>query len=102
MPIISVIQTHLSRHFHLAVDFLGLRRGGSWSQPVNQARNLDEQFGQSKRVIELAVGKKTTIGDVAAGEFQLQAPVAIDPERLQFRFTHRVRHDRAPSIAAMY
>jgi hypothetical protein len=24
-----VIQTHLSRHFHLAVDFLGLRRNGS-------------------------------------------------------------------------
>ena len=66
-------------------------------------QNLSAQFGQSKRVIELAVGKKTTIGrDVAAVEFQLQAPVEIDPERGQFRFTHRVRHDRAPSIAARY
>jgi hypothetical protein len=29
-------------------------------------------------------------------EFQFEAPVEIDPERLEFRFTHRVRHDRAP------
>ena len=30
-PIIPVIQTHLSCLFHLAVDFLGLRRDGFWS-----------------------------------------------------------------------
>ena len=33
---------------------------------------------------------------------ELEAPVAIDPERLQFRFTHRVGHDRTPGIAAIY
>ena len=32
--------------------------------------------------------------NTARGE--LEAPVAIDPKRLQFRFTHRLRHDRAP------
>ncbi len=29
-------------------------------------------------------------------EFQLEAPVEIGPERLEFRFTHRVRPGRSP------
>jgi hypothetical protein len=33
-----IIQTHLSRRFHLAVDFLGLRRSGSSSQNIDQAQ----------------------------------------------------------------
>ena len=37
-----VIQTHLSRRFYLAVDFLGLRRSGSWSQIINQAQHFPE------------------------------------------------------------
>ncbi len=37
-----VIQTHLSRRFYLAVDFLGLRRSGSWSQIINQAQDFPE------------------------------------------------------------
>ncbi len=37
------IQTHPSCRFLLAVDSLGLRRSGSWSQPVNEARDLGEQ-----------------------------------------------------------
>ncbi len=38
-----VIQTHLSCRFHLAVDFLGLRRSGSWSQIIDQAQYFSEQ-----------------------------------------------------------
>ncbi len=38
-----VIQTHLSCHIHLAVDFLGLRRSGSWSQIIDQAQYFSEQ-----------------------------------------------------------
>ena len=30
--------------FHLAVNFLGLRRNGSWSQIINQAQDFPEQF----------------------------------------------------------
>ena len=37
-----VIQTHLSRCFYLAVDFLGLRRSGSSSQIINQAKDFPE------------------------------------------------------------
>ncbi len=49
------------------------------------------------------IREQTGIGrDVAAMEFQLQAAVEIDPKASLFRFTHRVGHDRAPSIAAMY
>ena len=60
-------------------------------------------LGQFKRVIEFAVGKQTTIGrDVTAVEFQLRAPIEIDPGRLQFHVAHRARHDRSPSIVAMY
>ena len=43
VPIIPVIQAYLSRTFHLAVDFLGLRRNRSWSQIINQAQDFLEQ-----------------------------------------------------------
>ncbi len=43
-PIISAIQTHPSCRFLLTVDFLGLRRSGSWSQIINQAQDFPEQF----------------------------------------------------------
>ncbi len=50
-----VIQTHLSRRFYLAVDFLGLRRSGSWSQFIDPPRDFPKQvpgkgdFGQLER-----------------------------------------------------
>ncbi len=53
-----VIQTHLFRHFHLAVDFLGLGRSGSSSQIINQAQDFLEQasrhryLGQLERDVE--------------------------------------------------
>jgi hypothetical protein len=37
-----VIQTHLSRRFYFAVDFLGLGRSGSWSWIINQAQDFPE------------------------------------------------------------
>jgi hypothetical protein len=40
----SAIHAHPSCRFHLAVDFLGLRRNGSSSQITNQAQNFLEQF----------------------------------------------------------
>ncbi len=59
--------------------------------------------GQPKRVIQLAIDEEAGIrGDLAAVKFQLQAAVEIDPQRRQFRVTHRVRHDRAPNIASRY
>jgi hypothetical protein len=42
--IFLAIQTHLTCRFLLAVDSLGLRRGGSWSQIINQAQDFPEQF----------------------------------------------------------
>ena len=53
----SVIQADLSRTFHLAVDFLGLRRNWSSSQIIDQAPDILEQapwychLGQLKRDI---------------------------------------------------
>ena len=38
-----VIRKQLFRRFHLAVDFLGLRRSGSSSQIINQAQDFLEQ-----------------------------------------------------------
>ncbi len=42
--IFLVIQTHLPCRFLLAVDSLGLRRSGSWSQIINQAQDFPEQL----------------------------------------------------------
>ena len=70
---------------------------------VSDRQNLSAQFGQFKRVIELAVGEQAGVrADLAAVKFQLQAAVEIDPKKRRFRFTHRVRHDRAHKIATKY
>ncbi len=42
--IFLAIQTHPSCRFLLTVDFLGLRRSGSWSQIIDQAQDFPEQF----------------------------------------------------------
>ncbi len=66
-------------------------------------QNLSAKLSQSKRIIQFPIREQTGIRrNVAAMEFQLQAPVEIDPERLEFHFTHRVRHDRASNIATRY
>ncbi len=55
MPIFSVIQTHSSCRFLLAVDSLGLRRCGSWSQFIDPPQDFPKQvpghgdFGQLER-----------------------------------------------------
>ncbi len=52
----------------------------------HDGRELSELTGGRRKIDRSP--KKTARGE-------LEAPAAIDPERLQFRFTHRVRHDRA-------
>jgi hypothetical protein len=52
-PIFSAIQTHPSCRFHLAVDFPGLRRSGSWSQIVNQVQDFAEQFPRHRHLGQL-------------------------------------------------
>ncbi len=53
LPIFSVIQTHPSCRFHLAVDFPGLRRSGSWSQIINQTRDFPEQLPRHRNLGQL-------------------------------------------------
>ncbi len=53
LPRFSAIQTHLSCRFHLAVDFPGLRRSGSWSQIINQAQDFPEQFPRHRHLGQL-------------------------------------------------
>ena len=54
-----VIQTHLSRRFYLAVDFIGLCRNGFSSQIINQGQYLLEEaswrgnLGQRERDVGL-------------------------------------------------
>ena len=50
--------------------------------------------GQPKDVVEFPIRKQTGIGrDRGSVELELHTAVEIDPKRLPFRFTHRVRHD---------
>ena len=49
----AVIQTRPSCCFHLAIDFPGLRRGGSWSQIINQAQDFPEQFPRHRHLGQL-------------------------------------------------
>jgi hypothetical protein len=41
---------HLSPHFHLAVDFIRLRRGESWSQIIDQPQDLPEQVSRHRHL----------------------------------------------------
>ncbi len=41
LSIFSATQAYLSRRFYLAVDFLGLRQSGSWSQIIDQDQVLE-------------------------------------------------------------
>ncbi len=87
--------------FLASADITGLhgdRKSSHAKQELNRTRQHDgwELSELTDRRIKIDRPVKNT----ARGE--LEAQVAIDPERLQFRFTNRVRHDRASSIAAMY
>jgi len=63
------------------------------SATIRQCRRCHVQ--QAHRMIQLAVSEQAAVGsDPGTVEFQLDPTVEIDPERLRFRFTHRVRHDR--------
>ncbi len=50
---LPAIQTRPSCRFHLAVDFPGLRRSGSWSQIINQAQDFLEQFPRHRHLGQL-------------------------------------------------
>jgi hypothetical protein len=51
--IISAIQTDLSCHFLLTVDFLGLRRSEPWPKITDQARDCLEQLPRHRNLGEL-------------------------------------------------
>jgi len=53
LPKISAIQTHPLCRFHLAVDFPGLRRSGSWSQIIDQAQDFSEQIRRHRYLGQL-------------------------------------------------
>ncbi len=53
LAVFSVIQMQPSRHFHLAVDSLDLRRGASWSQIIDQAQDLPEQVPRHRHLGQL-------------------------------------------------
>ena len=52
-PTIPSIRTHFPRLFHLAVDFLGLRRSGSSPQIIDQAQDFPEQFPRHRDLGQL-------------------------------------------------
>ncbi len=51
--VFRVIKTHLSCRFHLAVDFLGLRRSESWSQIIDQAQCFSERVPRHRHLGQL-------------------------------------------------
>jgi len=58
-------------------------------------QSLATAHGQSEHVVQLAVGQQSAIGGYhGTAELKHQAAVEIEPQRLAFRFTRRVRHRR--------
>ena len=67
----AAIQTHPSCRFHLAVDSLGLRRSGSWSQIINQAQDFPEQFPRHGNLGQLESDIATMADDLGPDFDQL-------------------------------
>jgi hypothetical protein len=58
-------------------------------------QSLASACGQSKNVVQFAIGQQSAIGgDHRTVELEPQAAVEIEPQRLGVRFTRRVRHRR--------
>ena len=74
-----VIQTHPSVDFCVAVDFLGLRRSGSWSQIINQAQDIPEQFPRHRRLGQLERDVPVTADQLGADLDQLLAQCGDRP-----------------------
>jgi len=81
LPIFSAIQTHLSCscRFHLAVDFLGLRRSGSWSQIIDQAQYFSEQVPRHGNLGQLERDIATMAENLGNGldRFQLSVKAKV-------------------------
>ncbi len=56
---------------HLAVDFPGLRRSGSWSQIINQAQNFPEQFSRHRHLGQLERDVPAMADDLGSDLHQL-------------------------------
>jgi hypothetical protein len=60
----------------------------------------DRHVGETKGVVELAVGEQPAIrSDPGAVEIELDPAVENGPQRELFGFTRCVSHDRDPSLA---
>ncbi len=69
----SAIQIHSSRHFQLAVEFLGLCRSGFWSQIINQIQDFLEQASRHRYLGQLERDITPVAGDLGADLHQLRS-----------------------------
>jgi hypothetical protein len=67
----AVIRTHLSCHFHRAVDVPGLRRSGSSSQVINQGQDFLEQRSWHGYLGQLESDIATMANDLGSDLHQL-------------------------------
>ena len=59
----------------------------------------DRDLGEPEGIVKFPVSEQAAVrGDPGAVEFELDPAVEIDPQRLRCCFTHRIRHDRIPSL----
>jgi hypothetical protein len=63
----------------------------------------DRDLGEPEGIFKFSVSEQAAVrGDPGAVEFELDPAVEIDPRRLRCCFTHRMRHDRIPSLVPTY
>ncbi len=91
--IFSVVQTHTSCRFHLAIDFLGLCRSGSSSQIIDQAQDFPEQFPRHRHLGQLERDSPAMADHRSTNLDQLLAQGGQRP------MLHRLRRRRSPLMA---
>ncbi len=91
------IQTHPSCRFHLAVDFLGLRRSGFSTQLINPPQDFPKQVPRHSDFRHLERGVATTASSAGIANFRLWLQLAVRgasptcPEWPQLRTSGRER-----------
>jgi hypothetical protein len=88
--IFLAIQIHFPCHFHLAVDFLSLRRGGSSPQIIDQAQDYPEQFLRNGNLGQLERDVPAMPDNFSADLDQLL------PQRSQRPMLHPLRQGQRP------
>ncbi len=89
------IQTHPSCRFHLAVDFLGLRRSGFSTRLIYPPQDFPKQVPGHSDFRHLERGLATTASSAGIANFRIWLQADLQPPEIDFRSSPSFGHSGA-------